>query len=82
MKHLKLILLLTISSNSIYAITRYVTPTGAGVQNGTSWTNAAPRGSLQTIINASLSGDEVWVACGTYITTSTTNRNKIGRAHV
>jgi len=75
MKLLKLTLLLTILSNSTYAITRYVTPTGSGIQDGSSWTNAAPGNSLQTIINTSASGDEVWVACGTYTTTSTTNRN-------
>ncbi len=75
MRHLKLILFITILSNSTYAIIRYVNPIGSGVQNGTSWANAAPSNSLQTIINTSTSGDEVWVACGTYVTTSTTNRN-------
>jgi hypothetical protein len=75
MKQLKLILLMSMLSSSTFAITRYVSPTGSGTQDGTSWTNAAPGSSLQIIINASTSGDVVWVACGTYTTTSTTNRN-------
>jgi hypothetical protein len=75
MKLLKLIFFLIILSNSTYAITWYVTPTGSGTQDGSSWANAAPGNVLQTIINASISGDEVWVSCGTFTTTSTTNRN-------
>lgn len=75
MRLLKLTLLLTLISNSSFAIIRYVTPTGSGNQDGTSWTNAASGASLQAIINASTSGDEVWVSCGTYTTTSTANRN-------
>jgi hypothetical protein len=48
---------------------RYVTPTGAGLANGCSWANAAPGNSLQALINVSISGDEVWVAAGTYTPT-------------
>jgi len=44
--------------------TRYVTETGAGTQNGTSWANAS--NDLQAMINVSQAGDEVWVAVGTY----------------
>ncbi|NOT51627.1 MAG: T9SS type A sorting domain-containing protein [Chitinophagaceae bacterium] len=57
------------------AVTRYVTPSGAGAMNGTSWANAFPGISLQTAINASAPGDEVWVQSGTYFTTLTANRN-------
>jgi hypothetical protein len=57
------------------AVTRYVTPTGAGLLDGTSWANALPGGSLQAAITASASGDEVWVMSGTYFTTSGSNRN-------
>lgn len=74
MKPLKLLFLLTILSTPTFAITRYVTPTGAGIQDGTSWANAAPGPSLQTIIDASTFGDEVWVTCGTYTTTNTMDR--------
>lgn len=57
------------------AITRYVSPLGAGLSNGTSWANAFPGTSLQAAINASVPGDEVWVMSGTYFTTTTANRN-------
>ncbi len=58
-----------------HALTRYVTPSGAGLLNGTSWANAFPGSSLQAAITASTSGDEVWVMTGTYFTTAGTNRN-------
>ena len=65
-------ILLTLSSQ---AITRYVTLTGAGAMNGSTWLNAYPSASLQIAINASGTGDEVWVATGIYYTTTGTNRN-------
>jgi hypothetical protein len=58
-----------------FAVTRYVTPAGAGLQNGSSWANAFPGTSLQTAINASAPGDEVWVAAGTYFTTTIASRS-------
>ncbi len=58
-----------------FSITRYVSPSGAGLLNGSSWANAKQGDSLQAIINISSTGDEVWVMCGTYLTTATTNRN-------
>lgn len=57
------------------AVIRYVTPSGAGLLNGATWANAFPGTSLQTTINASAPGDEVWVAAGTYFTTNIANRN-------
>ena len=44
--------------------TIYVTQTGAGLKNGTSWTNAYD--SVATALNNAFSGQEVWVAAGTY----------------
>ena len=44
--------------------TRYVAPTSSGTADGSSWTNASA--DLQAIINTSVSGDQVWVAAGTY----------------
>jgi parallel beta-helix repeat protein len=44
---------------------RYVTTTGAGSKNGTSWANAYPDTLLQTAINES-GVTQVWVAKGTY----------------
>ncbi|MFZ4622573.1 MAG: choice-of-anchor Q domain-containing protein, partial [Bacteroidota bacterium] len=48
---------------------------GAGIQNGSSWANAYPGTSLQSVIDLSSSGDEVWVAAGTYRTTTGTDRS-------
>jgi hypothetical protein len=57
------------------AAIRYVSPSGAGTMNGTSWANAFQGTSLQAAITASIAGDEVWVMSGTYFTTTTANRN-------
>jgi len=67
------IFLIAIVVNTNAAI-RYVTPLGAGALNGTSWANAFPGTSLQAAISASGIGDEVWVATGTYYTTTTITR--------
>jgi predicted outer membrane repeat protein len=48
----------------------YVTPDGIG--NGTSWIDAM---SLRDVIDASVYGDSVWVAAGTYKPTDDANRN-------
>lgn len=73
-KCIPLFILLVLSLSLAFSTVRYVTPSGAGSQNGTSWGNAYPGSSLQTAIDASSSGDEVWVASGTYVTTSGTDR--------
>ena len=57
------------------ATIRYVTVNGAGALDGTSWSNAADGTSLQAMIDASTSGDEVWVATGLYKPTTTTDRS-------
>lgn len=44
----------------------YITPNGAGNQNGSNWSNAAPGTQLQAKINGAASGSQVWVAAGTY----------------
>lgn len=53
---------LTLSSSGVNAAVRYVTANGTG--DGSSWTQAS--GDLQATIDASASGDEIWVAAGTY----------------
>src|SRR5687767_10337609 len=60
--------------HSSFAVTRYVTALGSGSMNGTSWSNAFPGSSLQTVINTSAPGDEIWIACGTYFPTVSTDR--------
>jgi hypothetical protein len=45
------------------------------LMNGSSWANAFAGISLQAVINASASGDEAWVATGSYFTTNTANRS-------
>jgi len=45
--------------------TRYVKPAATGTGDGSSWANAS--GSIQNTINASASGDQVWIAAGTYL---------------
>ncbi|MBC7873553.1 MAG: T9SS type A sorting domain-containing protein [Ferruginibacter sp.] len=57
------------------AAIRYITPSGAGSMNGTTWASAFPGSSLQLAISSSLPGDEVWVMTGSYFTTATNNRN-------
>lgn len=57
------------------AAVRYVSVNGSGSLNGSSWANAYPGSSLQTAINNSNSGDEVWVAQGIYYPTTGTNRS-------
>ena len=55
---------LTINAKTVY----YVKTDGAG--NGSSWANAA--NNIQTMIDKAVSGDEVWVAKGTYYPTTET----------
>jgi hypothetical protein len=64
-----------IVSYQLSALNIYVTPAGAGLKNGSSWANAAAGADLQMIINGANAGDQVWVACGTYFTTVSTDRS-------
>lgn len=66
MKKYALIFLCSCSLNVVFAQTiRYVKPVASGTGNGSSWANAS--NDLQSVINSSVAGDEVWVAAGTYI---------------
>lgn len=73
MRLLFLLLFFTFSLTNSQATTRYVKPTASGTGNGSSWANASA--SLQAMLNASSSGDDVWVAAGTYYPTEDKNGN-------
>lgn len=61
--------------NTSLAATWFVTPSGNGSMDGSSWNNAAPGTDFQAIIDNAMPNDEVWVACGTYLPTTTLDRN-------
>lgn len=55
----------------------YVTQTGAGLRDGSSWSNALGANQLQIAINAAANcggNGQVWVTAGVYKPTTTTNR--------
>ena len=47
-----------------FAAIRYVSPSGSDSNDGTSWANA--KATIMAAVNASASGDEVYIAAGTY----------------
>ncbi|TLV02872.1 choice-of-anchor Q domain-containing protein [Dyadobacter luticola] len=67
-----ILLLLTSLPSVAFAATRYVKPDATGT--GASWNDAS--GNIQNMINASSSGDQVWVAGGTYIADRDQNFNR------
>jgi len=68
-----ILLIALLSVHTAFSAIRYVKDIASGTGDGSSWANASNQ--LQVIINASGSGDEVWVAEGTYYPTNTLDRN-------
>ncbi len=58
--------LLVFTISTVFA-QKYVTTTGAGTKDGSSWANASS--DLQATINTASIGDVIWVAAGTYTPT-------------
>jgi len=69
--------LLCLAAANASAATRYVKHDASGANNGSSWADAFT--TLQPAIAAATSGDEVWVATGTYKPTSWPNGGSTDR---
>jgi parallel beta-helix repeat protein/predicted outer membrane repeat protein len=69
--------MLILAAASANAATRYVKQDASGANNGTSWIDAFT--DLQPAITVAVSGDEVWVATGTYKPTSYPNGGSTSR---
>lgn len=60
-----------LSIQSLSAQIKYVSQSGAGLKNGTSWANAYDESQLRLVLDTTSSGKQVWIAAGTYHPTNT-----------
>lgn len=74
--HLSFVIAVLCSAHSASAAVRYVDATlASGLNNGTSWADAYQgTTAVVTALNASVSGDQIWVKAGTYKPTTTSTR--------
>lgn len=72
-KKLFFVIVLLLVGFQSFATTRYVKPTASGTGDGSTWANAS--NLLQDMIDASASGDEIWVAAGVYYPTKDASGN-------
>lgn len=59
------LIILFITYSNTYSATRYVNYNASGANNGASWANAFT--SLQSAFDVATSGDQIWIAKGTYV---------------
>jgi hypothetical protein len=57
---------LLLVSAKMYAGTVYVTQTGAGAKDGSSWSNALDATQLKSALDNATQGTDFWIAAGTY----------------
>ena len=63
---IRLVLCLSLLSSSLSGAEYYVTPAGAGTQDGSTWANALPQAELASQINRLAAGDQLYLGSGTY----------------
>ncbi len=49
------------------AAVKFISPLGAGTQNGNSWANAIDGANFQDSLRVAVAGTEFWVAAGAYL---------------
>src|SRR5690606_18056948 len=71
MKRICIAMFFGLFCTSVALAQQFVTQNGAGSKNGSSWAHAYDASQLQLAITTSPSGGEVWVAAGTYVSSTT-----------